>query len=73
MARPKSNTLAGKIASARWRQTMNERYGSVHEKMVECGRLGGCVCSPLKGFGGNHERAVWAGRIGGTISRKGKK
>lgn len=63
MARPRSGTPEGDLATARWRETMNERYGGVTERMAEIGRKGGLVQVP-KGFALSG-KAVEAGRLGG--------
>lgn len=76
MARPKKGTPEGDAATARWHQTMVEKYGSVNEKMANIGRIGG-----LKGrgpdykggFASSKELAITAGAKGGKISRRGPK
>ena len=77
MSRPKSGTPAGDKATAKWKATMIQRYGSAekfHNKMVEVGRKGGSVNHPAtRPFSVNHSLAISAGRAGGLISRKGKK
>lgn len=73
MARPKANTKAGKIASEKWRKTMEEKYGSVTEKMRECGRIGGLNGKGPDykgGFAADRERAKIAGAKGGKKSRR---
>lgn len=76
MGRPKKNTPAGKLATERWRKTMQERYGDITAKMQEMGRKGGKNGKGPDykgGFGGDRELAKRAGRKGGRISRrKGK-
>lgn len=76
MGRPKKNTPAGKLATERWRKTMQERYGDITAKMQEMGRKGGKNGKGPDykgGFGGDRELARRAGRKGGRISRrKGK-
>lgn len=76
MGRPKKNTPAGKLATERWRKTMQERYGDITAKMQEMGRKGGKNGKGPDykgGFGGDRELAKRAGQKGGRISRrKGK-
>jgi general stress protein YciG len=76
MSRPCKNTPAGKLATERWRKTMQERYGDITAKMQEMGRKGGKNGKGPDykgGFGGDRELAKRAGRKGGRISRrKGK-
>lgn len=76
MSRPKANTLAGAIATERWRATMEKKYGNITNKMKEIGRIGGQNGKGPDykgGFAGNRERARLAGAKGGKISRrKGK-
>lgn len=76
MARPKKNTPAGKLATERWRQTMEKKYGSVTEKMRETGRIGGKNGKGPDykgGFAADNERAKKAGAKGGSISRRTSK
>lgn len=76
MARPKKNTPAGKLATERWRQTMEKKYGSVTEKMRETGRIGGKNGKGPDykgGFAADNERAKKAGAKGGKISRRTSK
>lgn len=73
MARPKKNTKAGKAASEKWRKTMEEKYGSVSEKMAKTGRIGGkngCGPDYKGGFAGNRDLARTAGAKGGKKSRR---
>ena len=73
MARPKKDTKAGKIATEKWRKTMEERYGSVTEKMKEVGRIGGqngYGPDYRGGFASNKALAIVAGAKGGRISRR---
>lgn len=75
MVRPKSTTPEGKIATERWRKTMEERYGKDgwHELMQECGRKGGIKPTDKpKGFAANRNLAKSSGRKGGSLSRRGK-
>lgn len=73
MARPKSDTPEGKLATERWRKTMKKRYGNVANKMQEIGSVGGSApYKGLKGFAVDPELAKAAGKIGGTISRRRK-
>ena len=76
MGRPKKNTPAGKLATERWRKTMQERYGDITAKMQEMGRKGGKNGKGPDykgGFGGDRELAKRAGQKGGRISRRGGK
>lgn len=76
MARPRKNTPAGKLATERWRQTMEKKYGGVTEKMREIGRIGGkngCGPDYMGGFAADRERARIAGAKGGHISRRNGK
>ena len=76
MARPRKNTPAGKIATERWRQTMEKKYGGVTKKMREIGRIGGkngCGPDYMGGFAADRERARIAGAKGGHISRRNGK
>ncbi len=73
MARPKKNTKAGKLASEKWRKTMQEKYGNVSEKMAQTGRIGGQNGKGPNykgGFAGDHDLAVKAGAKGGKKSRR---
>ena len=81
MSRPRSNTPEGRLATERWRETMQERYGNVTEKMQEIGSRGG-KASNTGGFASKkvssdgltgQQRAVKFGAVGGRISRRGKK
>lgn len=76
MGRPRKNTEAGKLATERWRKTMQERYGDITAKMQEMGRKGGKNGKGPDykgGFGGDRELAKRAGQKGGRISRRGGK
>ena len=76
MGRPKKDTPAGKLATERWRNTMQERYGDITAKMQEMGRKGGKNGKGPDykgGFGGDRELAKRAGQKGGRISRRGGK
>lgn len=76
MSRPCKNTPAGKLATERWRKTMQERYGDITAKMQETGRKGGKNGKGPDykgGFGGDRELAKRAGQKGGRISRRGGK
>lgn len=76
MGRPKKNTPAGKLATERWRKTMQEKYGDITAKMQETGRKGGKNGKGPDykgGFGGDRELAKRAGQKGGRISRRGGK
>ena len=82
MPRPKAGTKEGNLATARWRKTMQMRYGDITAVMRETGRKGG-----LKSRGGGfstdipcncnwaveqHKLSECAGAKGGRISRRGK-
>lgn len=70
MPRPKKGTPEAELANARWRATMNERYGSVSEKMKAAGAIGGKAKVP-KGFAlMTPEKRSAAGAKGGS-ARKG--
>lgn len=76
MGRPKKDTPAGKLATERWRKTMQERYGDITAKMQEMGRKGGKNGKGPDykgGFAGDRELAKRAGRKGGRISRRKSK
>lgn len=76
MSRPKKNTPAGKIATERWRKTMEEKYGGVTAKMQQIGRIGGLNGKGPDykgGFAADRERARIAGAKGGHISRRNGK
>lgn len=76
MSRPCKNTPAGKLATERWRKTMQERYGDITAKMQETGRKGGKNGKGPDykgGFAGDRELAKRAGQKGGRISRRGGK
>lgn len=73
MGRPCKNTPAGKLATERWRATMEKKYGNITNKMKEIGRIGGQNGKGPDykgGFAGNRERARLAGAKGGKISRR---
>lgn len=72
MPRPKKNTPKGKIATEKWRKTMEEKYGDVSQKMASIGAKGGKACFTSKGFAANRELARMAGAVGGFKSRRGK-
>lgn len=74
MARPRSNTPEGRLATERWRETMQERYGNPSEFMKIAGAKGGSTpTTKPKGFAANKDLAKSAGALGGRISRRGKK
>lgn len=76
MARPKKNTPAGKLATERWRKTMEEKYGGVTAKMQQIGRIGGLNGKGPDykgGFAADRDRARIAGAKGGRISRRNGK
>lgn len=73
MPRPGKNTLEGKRASEKWRQTMEKKYGAdgVRKFLQECGRRGGTTPTDKpKGFARDHKLAIRAGAKGGRISRR---
>ena len=82
MARLASGTKEGDIATAKWKKTMEERYGDISVKMSEEGRKGGlksrgggfatriaCECDVIDGL---HVKSQCAGAIGGATSRRTK-
>ena len=76
MSRPRKNTPAGKLATERWRQTMEKKYGGVTAKMQQIGRIGGLNGKGPDykgGFAADRERARIAGAKGGHISRRNGK
>ena len=76
MSRPKKNTPAGKLATERWRKTMEEKYGGVTAKMQQIGRIGGLNGKGPDykgGFAADRDRARIAGAKGGRISRRNGK
>lgn len=73
MARPKKGTKEGDLATKRWRETMEKRYGGpegAHRLMQRLGQMGGRN-GHTGGFAANRELAVRAGRKGGSKSRRG--
>ena len=78
MPRPKKGTPEAELATQRWRETMQERYGGVTEKMQEIGSIGGRnsnnggFASKKVGSDGltGQQRAKKVGSIGGAISRR---
>ena len=81
MPRPKRGTAKGDIATLKWRNTMEKRYGGangVHKMMQEMGRKGGRIsnsggfASNIRGADGltGKERARVAGAKGGVISKR---
>lgn len=76
MARPKKTTPEGKLATERWRKTMEKKYGGVTAKMQQIGRIGGLNGKGPNykgGFAADRERARIAGAKGGHISRRNGK
>lgn len=73
MTRPKSGTPKGDLATARWRKTMQMRYGDVTKKMQEVGRKGGLVKGTMGGFAHPTANPSAAGRKGGLKSKRTKK
>lgn len=76
MSRPKKNTPAGKLATERWRKTMEEKYGGVTAKMQQIGRIGGLNGKGPDykgGFAADRDRARIAGAKGGRVSRRNGK
>ncbi len=64
MARPKKGTKEGELATKRWRETMEKRYGGpegAHRLMQRLGQMGGRN-GTTGGFFANRELAVRAGR-----------
>lgn len=84
MPRQKKGEPGHELASLRWRQTMEAKYGGpegLHKKMQETGAIGGHR-GHTGGFASNvigedgltgFERAKIAGAKGGRISRRTKK
>lgn len=76
MSRPRKNTEEGKLATIRWRKTMEEKYGGkegVRKKMQEMGHMGGVKPTDKpKGFAANRTIAKLSGAKGGRISRRTK-
>lgn len=73
MARPKSGTEAGRIATEKWRKTMLAKYGNKEAMSKEFQRIGsiGGQNGHTGGFYANPERARLAGSKGGRISKRG--
>lgn len=70
----KAGTEAGKLATERWRKTMQERHGDPSEFMKAMGAKGGSApTTKPKGFAANKDLAKSAGALGGRISRRTKK
>lgn len=77
MPRPKKGTPESELATQRWRETMQERYGGVTEKMQEIGAIGGRnsnnggFASKKVGSDGltGQQRAKKAGKKGGSVSK----
>ena len=78
MARPRKGSPEAELATQRWRETMQERYGGVTEKMQEIGSIGG-KASNNGGFASKKigrdgltgaERAKRAGAVGGAVSKR---
>lgn len=81
MPRPKKGTKGHEEATAKWRKTMAEKYGDIHDRMVEMGRKGGKI-STKGGFASmkvdengltGYERARIYGAKGGRISKRSSK
>lgn len=73
MSRPGKGEEGYEKANARWRKTMEERYGGkegLHKKMQSIGRIGG-RCGFTGGFWADPERASREGARGGAISKRG--
>ena len=76
MARPRKETEAGKVANAKWHETMIKKYGSVEAFKLSrrvMGAKGGKCKTPEGGFASNRELARLAGAKGGRISRRTNK
>lgn len=70
MPRPKKGTKAGDLATKKWRETMEKKYGGVTEYAKRIGSIGG-----RKSHGGgftNREFARKMGALGGLISKRSK-
>lgn len=82
MSRPKKNEKGYEEANARWRATMEAKYGgkeALHKHMIAMGKKGGSL-SVTGGFASDKvgadgltgpERARLAGKIGGQRSKRG--
>ena len=69
MARPSADTEKGKLATIKWRKTMEEKYGGVSEHARKIGAIGG---RKSKGGGfSDREFASKMGSLGGLISKRG--
>lgn len=74
MSRPRKNTPEGDRALAKWRQTMQAKYGDTTKFFKEIGRKGGengRGPDYYGGFAGNKQLAIEAGKKGGKIGRIG--
>lgn len=75
MSRPKKGQKGCEEASARWRKTMEAKFGGpegVHKKMQEMGHKGGTAWTDkLKGFAANPELASKIAKIMGRKTKKG--
>lgn len=81
MSRPRKGTKGCQAATAKWKATMEAKYGGadgVRKRLSEMGRKGG-KASNTGGFASlvvgsdgltGHQRAKIAGKKGGTISRR---
>lgn len=73
MPRPKKGEPGHTEAIAKWRRTMQEKYGGeaeIRRQMQQIGAVGG-QHGKTGGFYGHPERARIAGAKGGRISRRG--
>lgn len=82
MVRQRRDTPEGKLATARYHETMKKKYGDkLHDHYAEMGRKGGLLgrsggfASKKVGKDGltGRERASIAGQKGGALSKRGKK
>lgn len=80
MSRPRKGEPGYEESNAKWRKTMEAKYGSTHEFMKRIGAKGGKLsttggfASGIVGADGltGPERAKIAGSKGGKISKRGK-
>lgn len=69
MARPSADTKEGKLATEKWRKTMEEKYGGGSEHARKIGAIGG-----KKSKGGGFKNIDFAskmGALGGLLSKRG--
>lgn len=74
MVRMKKGEKGDREAVARWRETMEKRYGNISERAKKIGAKGGRNGRGKDykgGFASNPELAKMAGALGGLISKRG--